>query len=89
MISEKHELRLYLSPRRSEPDQYGNMVNRDSAKKNREAKRFSGVLMSIFIGVVVNPECQGLIFGSVSKSISWEIGRFAESRPRSWDIRAE
>ena len=34
-------------------------------KKTRESKRFSGVLMSIFIGVVVNSGCQGLIFGSV------------------------
>jgi hypothetical protein len=58
------------------------MVKRSSAKKTRLSKRFSGVLMSIFIGVVVNSGCQGLIFGSVSKAINWEIGGFAESRPR-------
>ena len=68
-MSKKHELSSYLSPRRTEPERYGNMVKRRSAKKNRESKRLSGVLMSIFIGVVINPGCHGLIFGSVSKAI--------------------
>jgi hypothetical protein len=65
VISEKHELKSELGPRRHEPEQYGNMVKRNSAKKNLEAERLSRVRLSNFIGVVINPESQGLLLGGV------------------------